>query len=463
VRLAIYLTDVTHDTGADEYIASSFDLQTVLSILQKRGLERAVAKRVFAPDDSFPADEVRRIFANQRALLDAAAGEGFLFNGYGLYCEGRPNQGRRLTFEAIFGLMPPAGGTLMQTRSMEKLTARLNRAPLAHHARRLVQETSEAGVSRALPAAVAPAIRLADTLNSQISNSERGKTISVVRDPFITKKTKIFTIGSCFALEIRKTLAARGFDVYPKYRDIPFDAQTQSLAKLPKSDNINHYNTFSIRQEFEVAFGELKYTPQTFWDVPVGFTHLRPPNLIQAPYRKQIYATGRDAAADLNAKLDGCISSGIHEADVIVVTLGLIESWFNLQDGLAIATAPHDAPNSSVARFHLSTFAENYANLKRICDLVHGHYPDKHLIFTVSPVALGSTYSGNDVIVANSESKSVLRAAAGQIMREYPRVRYWPSFEIANAHDIREANGSHVTPEGVKMIMDAFLAAHCES
>jgi len=66
------------------------------------------------------------------------------------------------------------------------------------------------------------------------------------------------------------------------------------------------------------------------------------------------------------------------------------------------------------------------------------------------------------VIVANCESKSVLRAAAGQIMREYPTVRYWPSFEIASAHDIREANGSHVTPEGVKMIMDAFLAAHCE-
>jgi hypothetical protein len=345
---------------------------------------------------------------------------------------------------------------------MEKLLARLNGAPIAHHALRLVREIGDAGVSRSLPAATAPAIRLTAKRNDEIMHSERGKTISVVRDRFITKKTKIFTIGSCFALEIRRTLSARGFDVYPKYREIAFDSRTQSLAKLPNSDNVNHYNTFSIRQEFEIAFGERSYSPDAFWNVTRGYTHLKVDNLVQAPQRKQIYAANMDALADLNSKLDTCISTGIHEADVIIVTLGLIEVWFNLKDGLAVATPPHDAPNSALARFHLSTYEENYANIKKVCDLVLAHYPNKHLVLTVSPVALGTTYSGNDVIVANCESKSMLRTVAGQIMREYPSVRYWPSYEIANAHDIREADGSHVTADGVQMIMDAFLAAHCE-
>ncbi|MGE4063983.1 MAG: GSCFA domain-containing protein [Rhodospirillaceae bacterium] len=452
-RLRINLAEVP-DTAPGEFVRYSADFDSVAGHLSRSGALTEI-ERAFAPT----ADEifVQQAFKGEVIAFTGPAGSCFLYDPFALHR--RPVGGEGMIVELTFALAAPAD-TAIACRDVAALKSRLAGDPLAHYAFRYVRnpEDSAGAVSAVAP----PAIRLASQTNPSLARSNRGRTISVVRDPFIRRDHKVFAIGSCFALEIRKALAERGFDVYPKYAEIPFDPATQGLAKLPKRDNINHYNSFSIRQEFELAFGAAPYQPETFWTVPDGFTRVPARPLIQLQHRKQVYAADRAAAVDLNRKLDECIAAGIHQADVIIVTLGLIETWFSKSDGLAAATPPLDAPNSQYARFHLGTFAENYANIRRVTELVHEHYPEKELVFTVSPVALGSTFSGNDIVVANCESKSVLRAAVGQLVRDFPKVRYWPSYEIALAHDIFEDNGSHVTPEGVRMIMDAFLAAHLE-
>lgn len=80
----------------------------------------------------------------------------------------------------------------------------------------------------------------------------------------------------------------------------------------------------------------------------------------------------------------------------------------------------------------------------------------------MSPVALSRTFSESDVITANTESKSILRAVAGELRREFPNLVYWPSYEIALAQDVYQDDGRHVTPEGVKQIVDQFVSVHLD-
>ena len=58
-------------------------------------------------------------------------------------------------------------------------------------------------------------------------------------------------------------------------------------------------------------------------------------------------------------------------------------------------------------------------------------------LLTVSPVPLTATNSGNHVLVATVDSKSRLRAVAGQLARTVSRVDYFPSYEIISAPPFR--------------------------
>jgi len=80
-------------------------------------------------------------------------------------------------------------------------------------------------------------------------DSERGRRITVGGPRFIGPDTKIFAMGSCFAVEIRRALRQKGLAVYPDYPGITFDPATQMAGRLPERDNINHYDTFVIRQK----------------------------------------------------------------------------------------------------------------------------------------------------------------------------------------------------------------------
>ena len=82
-------------------------------------------------------------------------------------------------------------------------------------------------------------------------------------------------------------------------------------------------------------------------------------------------------------------------------------------------------------KFKLTSFVENRECLERVYELLRkfGH-PELEVIVTVSPVTLGCTFSSLDVVVANTLSKSTLRAVAGDFVNAHPDVDYFPSYEI---------------------------------
>ena len=88
-------------------------------------------------------------------------------------------------------------------------------------------------------------------------------------------------------------------------------------------------------------------------------------------------------------------------------------------------------------------------------------------ILTVSPVPLTATAVNQHVLISTIYSKSVLRAAAGEIYMRHEYVDYFPSYElITNAFfptSHFEDNKRNVKSESVDLVMNAFFDEHFDN
>jgi hypothetical protein len=298
--------------------------------------------------------------------------------------------------------------------------------------------------------------------------SQRGFRITVPRNPILKRDSRIFTMGSCFAMEIRNALQARDYEVFPKYASIAIDPGRQRVSKLPETEDVTHYDTFVIRQEFEQAFAKRHYELKDFLKHSHRLTNhfdVGGRTSWQDPYRRRVYGANEEAILDISRKMDDCIAEGIEKADIFVITLGLAETWRNIENGLHICLPPYDDARGGLDRFphlefYFSNYQDNYDNLKRVCTLINDNLPGRNIVLTVSPVGLGRTYPERDVVVATIEAKSILRAVAGQLSREFDNVHYWPSYDLCVKDDIYREDGRHVRPDAVAMIVDTFIEAY---
>ena len=297
------------------------------------------------------------------------------------------------------------------------------------------------------------------------------KQLSIVADFKINQSTKIFAMGSCFANEIYKALTKRGFDCYPKYSAISLN-KDQIFNKLdPNKNLVEHYDTFTMKHEIQLAMNLISPDDriQGFYEVvsqPAN-KYLASDTVWQDPHRKICYAQNKDSLIDLSQKITKCVSDAIDSADIYIITLGLIECWINTLNELSFCRPPNTGygGGEGFARFHLSSFEENYSNLKEIVKILSAKYPKKQIVISVSPVPLYFTYRNLDVYTANLESKSVLRAVAGRVCEEFDNAYYFPSYEMAhlnNPSDVYQSDGRHVTEGFAQFVMDSFIARFVE-
>jgi len=263
---------------------------------------------------------------------------------------------------------------------------------------------------------------------------ERGGRIRAAPRPFVGIETKIATIGSCFAQELAGSLARFGIDggMHPGGL---------------------YYNSRSIRQELERMSGEWPgYADIEPWAVADGFVH---------PL-KNLHSVhpDREALATWCDEVDGEATDLFTASDVIVVTLGLVESWVDPTSGTAYRQIPHPEVFDQVsASFHRQNVAEIEADLDRILEIVEGW--GARLVVTVSPVPLNATMTPLDVRVANAESKGRIRAAVSQFIERNPQVGYFHSYEIVataeRTADFMREDGRHVRRRAVDLIVHEFL------
>ncbi|PWE29694.1 hypothetical protein C4N9_08095 [Pararhodobacter marinus] len=270
----------------------------------------------------------------------------------------------------------------------------------------------------------------------------------------------IMTIGSCFAREIEVVLAARGFDLPALAVTVP-DGQRPDGTK--PNVILNKYSVHSMENEIRWAFEGPPCEPERFF-LSVGDDLWHDPHVVHnvTPGPMSVVQSRRDGIAAMMRELPRC--------RVVVITLGLVESWFDKETRLYLNTIPPVTVLKQQSRrfeLHVLDYGDVLKALDRIHALIaaYGH-PEFHILCTVSPVPFKMTYTGQDAIVANTYGKSVQRAAAEVFAAKHENVDYFPSYEIVATSDRQRAylqDNIHVTPEAVDAIMSTVLDTYCVS
>lgn len=275
----------------------------------------------------------------------------------------------------------------------------------------------------------------------------------------IDPEKPVFTIGSCFARNVESSLIESGFNVVTAGLKLEQSLYT-SVHTLPNAV-LNVYNTHSIENRIRAFLGD-EETLQgglyaldggLFWDALA--THTRPNEVaIIEQTRQQLKTT----------------IGQIKACGTVIITLGLNEVWFDLETG----THLNQAPPVQVLKHYPKRFAvdfpdvrSNVASLERLFGLIHEANPnDVRIILTVSPVPLGETFLEDDVIVANMQSKSVLRVAAREISERFDFVDYFPSYEMVMTsphHLVWEDDSAHVRREAVQQVVSRFISSYIKT
>jgi hypothetical protein len=245
--------------------------------------------------------------------------------------------------------------------------------------------------------------------------------------PPFSSESKLLTLGSCFAQELRNYLAEKGMSA-----DWLF---------VPPGLN----NTFALRNFISWCLTGETSTKAYWYDEGA-----------KGGAVKWDDDSNRASYAAVFEKVDG-----------IILTVGLAEVWLDsVSGGVFWRGVPKSLYDETRHVCRVSSVEENEDNLREIVRLIRAVKPDIPIILTLSPVPLRATASDKSCITVDTVSKAILRVAIDNVMASKPaNVYYWPSFEIVRSlaphlpHEWfgEDGNTRHVNRDAVHMILKAFM------
>lgn len=274
----------------------------------------------------------------------------------------------------------------------------------------------------------------------------------------IRQSDQVFTIGSCFARNVEEELLARGIQVPTAHYAAP-----QEEAPGRPNRVLNQYNPGTMLQCVQavdkgVPVGSLFPAPVDAAAPALPAGEERVIDGLLSTGSRPVTRTRADAR---RKEIVTLYREGLAVCGVVVLTLGFIELWFDHQSGYFL----NEAPSRAVMAKDPARFEFRRLNVPESLDLIgqlvarlQKDRPRK-IILTVSPVPLQTTFALGDAITANGYSKAVLRVVADEILRAFPGVDYFPSYEMVTTMGM-EALGEdlvHVRPEVVARVVQHML------
>lgn len=277
----------------------------------------------------------------------------------------------------------------------------------------------------------------------------------------IKPEHRIMTFGSCFAQHFGKALATRGYswtDCEPAPPYIHDTIARDHGYGVFSARTGNIYTPAMLLQWLQLAFGDAPEIGE-IWEKDGRFYD---------PLRPAIEPGGFASETEVReARLRtyAALRKAVTEAHVFVFTLGLTESWRNKETDMEYAMCPGTLAGTFDEEKHVfvnHSQRMTYRYLVNAVKYIRRRNRRVRVLLTVSPVPLTATASDEHVLVATQYSKSVLRASAGLVAREYSNVDYFPSFEIITHPVFRgmffAPNMRSVVPEGVNTVMGHFFS-----
>lgn len=235
-------------------------------------------------------------------------------------------------------------------------------------------------------------------------------------------RSRIVSLGSCFANNIAKRLAASKF-------------------KVTESPTGILFNPASIAHSMELMVGDHSVDPQSL--IRLGA------RVLSYDFHSALSGQSVESATEIMNEALHSGGQAIKHSDIIIITLGTAWVYRLRSTGKVVANC-HKQPASNFSRELLST-DECVECLERIVALA-----PRRVVFTLSPVRhLG------EGLEDNSLSKATLRVAIGRVCAAHPeRVGYFPSYEIM-LDDLRDyrfyaSDMLHPSDLAVDYIVDKF-------
>lgn len=250
----------------------------------------------------------------------------------------------------------------------------------------------------------------------------------------INSDTKVASMGSCFGIEIAKYLKKLNFNYIVTEKNEFFSARWDKL-----------YNISSIKHVFEYSFGEFK--PIVRW--------WKRNNKVQDPFRRAFNC--KPEIAD-EAFANHIIASykALSKADVITITLGMVEVWRDKRDKSTYwRTPPKEYFDPEIHEFIVQDPYEVLEEMNVIRSLI----PNTKIIWTVSPVPFMATFrQDSDPITANFYSKACLRTSVDMMVKDDDNSFYFPSYEmIILGYDQRyKSDNRHIRNGIISDVMKVF-------
>lgn len=282
----------------------------------------------------------------------------------------------------------------------------------------------------------------------------------------LTPQSRVATAGSCFAQHIARHMRLRGLQPMVVEQPHPLEQAAGRDGADYQTFSARFGNLYSARQAVELAEQALGVRPQIDdYAADSAEQHGRTYDLLRPNAVKGGFDNPAHARADRAYHLSR-VRHLFETCDVFVFTLGLTETWYHAERGHTYPVCPGTAKGEhdpAVHRFRNLSHAEVLADLQRLVALVRSVNAGVRFIFTVSPVPLVATYSGDHVLIASSYSKATLRSACGELAAADDGVLYFPSFEIvshvASFGQYLQGDLREVTERGVSHVMDCFFGA----
>lgn len=241
---------------------------------------------------------------------------------------------------------------------------------------------------------------------------------------FITQGSRFFTMGSCFARNLAKSLHFSGFAAH----------------HMEISEFIN--TTFANR-----VFVDWLSNAEIDAAIRERIEELLPPGW------------SKDNTLEI-----------IKGSDVFILTLGVAPAFFDRASGDFVLPRP-SALNSRVLAekylFRTTTVQENVDNVRYLLNFIRSIAPRIKIVVTVSPVPMLASFEYESAVQADCLSKSTMRLVAHEIVNNsnIENILYWPSFEVfrwagSNASNYYAADDGaawHVSEEKVAGTIKAFV------
>jgi tetratricopeptide (TPR) repeat protein len=243
-------------------------------------------------------------------------------------------------------------------------------------------------------------------------------------DKFLTRKTRFFTMGSCFARNLSNSLNNSGY--------------------VSRHMEISEYINTTFANKVFVDWLSESHVDDAIRD---RIMELLPP--------------GWSKENTLQV---------IRDSDVFILTLGVAAAFFDRTSGDFVLPRPSALNSRALAEkylFRTASVKENVDNVLYLINFIRSVAPDIKVVVTVSPVPLLASFEYESAVQADCLSKSTMRLVAHEVVNNsnISNILYWPSFEVfrwagSNASNYFAADDGaawHVSEEKVAGTVRAFV------